>query len=116
MVPGGAVVSGPGGGVALASRVGGAGEDEGALVGLELEEAFVGGAGVLHAEDVVDLEVGGGAGFEAGLGDAVQDVVGHGFGGDWKTAGSFMSFQKPATPSLRTFVEGAPPIAGWSAG
>ncbi len=80
VVPCGGVVTGPGGGVALASRVRGSGEDEGALVGFELEEAFVGGAGVLHAEDVMDLEVGGGAGFEAGLGDAVLDVVRHGFG------------------------------------
>ena len=61
MVPGGGVVAGPGGGVALAAGVAGAGEDEGALVGLELEQAFVGGAGVLHAEDVVDLGVRGGA-------------------------------------------------------
>ena len=39
-------------------------------------------ARVLHAVDVVDLEVSGGAWSEAGFVDAVLDVVGHGLGGD----------------------------------
>ena len=77
VVPGGEVVAGPGDGVALAAGVGGARHDVGADVGAEGELAFHGGAGVLHAVDVVDLGVEGGAGGEAfvlGTVDAVDDV------------------------------------------
>src|SRR5262249_40914763 len=87
MVPGGGVVSGPCGGVALASGVGGVRENEGALVGLDPEQALVGGASVLHAEDVVDLEVSGGAGFKAGLGDPMLDGVRHGLSGGLEDGG-----------------------------
>ena len=117
MVPGGAVVSGPGGGVALAPGVAGAGEDEGTDFGVEGEEAFVGAAGVLHAEDVVDFEVGGGAGFEAGFGDAVLDVVGHGFGGDVEDGGLVHVVPEACDAFIgELFVEGAPPFAGDLAG
>ncbi len=113
MVPGGAVVSGPGGGVALATGVAGSGEDEGALIWGESEEAVVGGAGVLHAVDVVDLEVGGGAGLEAGSGDAVLDVVRHGFGGGVEDGGLVHVVPEAGDSVVEeVFVEGSPPLAG----
>ena len=81
LVPGGGVVAGPGEAVALAAGIGGARHHEGTLVGTQLEQPFVGGALVLHAEDVVNLGVRGGAGGEAGLVDAVNVVERHGEGG-----------------------------------
>ena len=112
MVPGGAVVSGPRGCVTLASGVAGAGEDEGALVGSEFEEAFIGAAGVLHAEDVVDLEVGGGAGLEAGAVDAVLHVIGHGLGGIGEDGGLVHVVPEAGYAVVdEVFIEGAPPFA-----
>ena len=87
MVPVAGVVAGPGDGVALATGVAGARHDEGPQVGLQFEQAVVGGARVLHAEDVVDLEMGGGARREAGLVDAVLRVVGHGLRGTTEDGG-----------------------------
>ena len=77
MIPGGAVVAGPGGGVTLGAGIGGAGQDEGALVAFKFAQAFVGGAGVFHAEDVVD-----GAVVEGGaVVEAMHSVERHGFVG-----------------------------------
>ena len=112
MVPGGAVVSGPGGGVTLATGVAGAGEDEGALVGSEIEEAFVGGAGVLHAIDVVDLEVAGGAGLEACARDAMLDIIGHGFGWDVEDGGLVHVIPETGYAVVHeVLIESAPPLA-----
>src|SRR5580693_3511450 len=87
MVPSAGIVAGPGGGVTVTAGVTGAGHDEGSAVRRELEQAFECATGVLHSEDVVDLEVIGGAGSKPRLFDAVLGVVGHGFGGDFEDRG-----------------------------
>ena len=66
VVPGGGIVSGPGEAVALSAGESRAGKDKGTIVRAQLEQAFVGGAGILQSDDVVDLRVGGGAGGEPG--------------------------------------------------
>ena len=72
-----------------------------------------GAAGVLHAEDVVDLEMGGGAFSEAGFVDAVLDIVGHGFAGTLKTAGLVHVVPEAGdTVGDEGLVEAAPPLAG----
>ena len=113
VVPCGTIVAGPGGAVALATGVAGTGHDEGTLVGPEGKGAFKGGAGVLHAEDVVDLQMRGGAFAEAGLVDAVLDVEGHGFAGAIEDGG-LVHIVPEAGDTLgdEALVEGAPPLAG----
>src|SRR6476620_9947463 len=54
MIPRGHVVAGPGGGVALGSRVGGPRQHKWPLVALQFAQPFVGGARVLHPEHVVN--------------------------------------------------------------
>src|SRR2546423_14205004 len=54
MVPSAAVVARPGSGITLSTRVSGAGQNEGALVGAQLAQTFVCGAGVFHPKNVVD--------------------------------------------------------------
>src|SRR5215469_3088467 len=53
VIPSAAVVSGPGGSIALGAGKGRASENEGALPGLEFPQALVGGASVFHAVNVV---------------------------------------------------------------
>ena len=79
VIPGAGIVAGPGDGVALTAGIAGAGHDEGAHVGLEFQQALIGAAAVLHAEDVVNLKMIGDAGCESRLFDAVLHIVGHGF-------------------------------------
>src|ERR1700674_6107622 len=77
MIPGAAVVTGPGGGVALRAGVRGPGQHEWALVDLQLAQAFVGGANIFHSVDVVD-----GAVIEScSVVEAVPGVKRHGFVG-----------------------------------
>src|ERR1700730_15145382 len=52
MIPGAAVVAGPGGGISLAAGIAGAGQDEGTLIGRELQQSVVSRAGVLHSVDI----------------------------------------------------------------
>ena len=68
-------------------------------------------ARVLHAEDVVNLQMRRRALLEARLVDAVLHVVRHGLRRTSKIAGSFMSFQKPATPSLHERADRACPTS-----
>ena len=77
MVPGRAVVAGPGHGIALAAGIARARHHERALVGAEREQAVIGRTRVLHAVDVVDLTVVAGAGGEIVAGDAVLRVERH---------------------------------------
>src|SRR5882762_6424751 len=54
VIPGAAVVTGPSGGIALSASVGGAGEHEGPLVGLQLAQAVISGTNIFHSVDVVN--------------------------------------------------------------
>src|SRR5580692_6642917 len=54
VVPGGAVVASPRGRVAFGASIGRAREHERPLVWAQFEKAIVGGAGILHAEDIVN--------------------------------------------------------------
>ena len=108
VIPGGAVVAGPGGGVALRAGISGACEDERALVALEFAQAFVGGADVFHAENVVD-------GAMVGRGAVIQAVDGverHGLVGALED-GRLVHVIPKAGDAHRDeiFVEAAPPIA-----
>src|SRR5271156_6917277 len=80
MIPGGTVVAGPGGAVALASCEAGARHHEGPLIRAKREQPLIGTARVLHAINVVDLQMRSGALAEAGLVDAMLNIVGHGLG------------------------------------
>jgi hypothetical protein len=84
MVPGAGVVAAPSGRVALAAGVTGARHYEGPGVRIDLQKAFKGAAAVLHAEDVVNLQMAGGAGDETWLLNAVLGVIRHGFGGNFE--------------------------------
>ena len=112
MVPRGEVVAGPRGGVALSAGVAGAGQHERARVGLERQQAVPGGAGVLHAVDVVDLGVHRGAGDEARFVDAVDHVVGHGLRGIAEDGG-LVHVVPEAGDAVgdELLVERAPPVA-----
>ena len=87
MVPGGGVVAGPGDGVALASGIRGAGHDEGALVGIEFEDALVGAARVLHAVNIVDFGMCRSPGYKSGLVDAMNGGERHGLAGTVEDGG-----------------------------
>src|SRR6267154_678880 len=77
VIPGAAVIAGPGGCVALSAGIGGAGEYKGPLVGLQLAQAVVGGADIFPAVDVVD-----GAVIErAAIVEAMPRIERHGFVG-----------------------------------
>src|SRR6266481_573104 len=54
VIPGAAVVTGPSGGVALSAGVGGTGEHEWPLVGLQLPQAVISGTNIFHSVDVVN--------------------------------------------------------------
>ncbi len=77
VIPGGAVVASPGDGVALASGVAGTRHHKRPLVRPQRKLTLLGGAGVLHTKNVVDLKVGRGALAEAGFVDPMLDVVWH---------------------------------------
>ncbi len=113
MVPCAGVVAGPCGGVAVASGVTGAGQDERAHVGREFAQSFVGASAVLHAEDVVNLKMAGCAGLEAGLFDSVLSIVGHGLGGDLEDGRLVHVVPEAGNAFLHEVgVERAPPVAG----
>src|SRR5216683_4888518 len=78
MVPGAAVVPRPRGDISLAAGITGTRQNEGPLVGRELQQSVVGRAGVFHSVDIVDLEVVRCARLETWLVDPVLDVIGHG--------------------------------------
>ena len=112
MVPGGGVISGPGEPVALPTRESSAGEDEGTLVGAQLEKALVSGARILKSDDIVNLRVRGGASHEAGFFDAVNGIQGHGFAGSVKDRGLVHIIPEAGNAVLdELLVETAPPVA-----
>src|SRR5271156_2296678 len=82
MVPCGAVVSRPRGGIPLTTGVTGAGKHEWPLVRPKRKKPVIGRARVLHAIHVMDLEMDRSARSETRLGDAVLNIVRHGLGGD----------------------------------
>ena len=117
MIPGSGVIAGPGEAVALAASVGGAGENEGALVGTELEKAVVGGALIFHSENVVDFGVRSGALGETRLVDAMDGIEGHGLGGSVKNGRLVHIVPESGDAILsKLFVEAAPPLASFGAG
>src|SRR5207248_4203482 len=75
MVPGGAVVAGPCGSIALPSGVRSAGEHKRALVGRNLEQSLICRARILHPINVVYLKMAGSAPLESGLVDLVADIA-----------------------------------------
>src|SRR5580658_393532 len=77
MVPGAAVVTGPRLAVALAARIGGAGQHHGPLIRVQLLEALEGGARVLHAIEGVNLSMNRQAVGESRLVDTVNDIQWH---------------------------------------
>lgn len=112
LIPSGGVVPGPGKSVALAAGIGGTGQNEGALVRAKLQEPFVGGALIFHAKDVVNLCVGGGAGSEAWLIDAMDAIEGHGSGGTVEYRGFVHVIPEAGNAVLNELlVEAAPPCA-----
>src|SRR5690242_10362825 len=108
MVPGAAVVAGPGGGIALCAGIGRARKNEGALSGLQLQQAFVSGAGIFHAIYIVSgAMVDGGAVIKA-----VDGVERHGLVRA-KEDGGFIHVIPEAGGAHgdKIFVEAAPPRA-----
>ena len=87
MVPGGGIVARPGEAVALSAGESRAGKDEGTFVGAQLEQAFVGGAGIFQSDDVVNLSVSRGAGGETRFLDAMNVVERHGLAGSVEDRG-----------------------------
>ena len=117
MVPGGGIVSGPGEAVALSAGEGRAGKDEGTLVGAQLEQAVVGGAGILQSDDVVNLGVSRGAGGETGLLDAMNIVERHGLARSVKDRGLVHVIPESGDAVFNeVLVEAAPPVARLGAG
>jgi hypothetical protein len=55
VVPGGAVVASPGGGITFRACVSGSREHERAQIRLEPKQSLIGGARVFHPEDVMNL-------------------------------------------------------------
>src|SRR5713101_5185562 len=78
MIPGTAVIPGPGRSVTLSSGVAGTSQNKWTLVGKNLQQTFVGRARVLHAVDIVDLAVASGPFLKTNFVDPVFDVVRHG--------------------------------------
>ncbi len=117
MVPGGGIVSRPGESVALSAGEGRAGQDERPLVRPQLEQAFVGGAGILQPDDVVNLGVSGGASGEARFFDAMDVIERHGLAGTVKDRGLVHVIPEAGDAILSEFfVETAPPLARLGAG
>ena len=115
MVPAAAVVAGPGSGIALAARIGGAREHEGAQYPGRALEAVVGGARVLHAVDIVNLAWVAVRGAKPGSSIRWTTLSGM-VVGESKTEGSFISFQKPSMPYGDEVLDRACPTRRESAG
>src|SRR5437868_2577163 len=117
MVPGAAVIAGPGSGIALAAGIAGTGQDEGALIWRELQQSVVGSAGVLHSIDVVDLSVCRCARLESWFVDPVFDLIGHGPPGSVEDRRFVHVVPKSGNSVVNELcVERAPPFASALAG
>src|SRR3984957_14575550 len=77
MVPGAAVVTGPGLAIALAARIGSAGQNHRPLIRIQLLQALESGARVLHAVDVMDLGMRRHAFSESRFVNTVNDIQRH---------------------------------------
>ncbi len=117
VVPCRSVVSRPCGGVPLAPGIAGAGKHEGSLIRPQRNKTVVGGARVLHAVDIVDLKMFRGAFLEAGFGNAVQDVVRHGFRRNVEDSRLIHVVPEASHAVVKkVFVERSPPLTGDLAG
>ena len=74
MIPGAGIIAAPGGRVALAARIAGARHHKRPRVGSEFAQAFIRAAAVLHAEDVVNLQMARSARRKARLVDAMLHI------------------------------------------
>ena len=108
VIPGGAVVAGPGGCIAFGARIGRACEHEGPLVRPQLEKAIVGRASVFHAEDIVN-----GAMIERrAVVEAMNIVERHGFGKSLESRRLVHVIPEAGDSHVdEILVEAAPPIA-----
>ena len=71
----------------MAPGIAGASHHKRSHIGLERAHSVEGGPGILHAKNVVDLEMGGGAVDEARFVDTVLRVIGHGLGRNLEQGG-----------------------------
>ena len=108
MVPGAAVVAGPGGGVALRAGISSTRQYKGSLVALQFAQAIVSSTDVFHAVHVVD-----GAMVERGaVVEAMPGVERHGFVGTFEERR--LVHVVPETGNAHTdkiLVQTAPPVA-----
>src|SRR5258708_8775818 len=112
MIPGCGIISGPGEAIALPARVGSSGENEGTLVGAQLEKALVSAARILQSNNIVNLGMRGGASHEAGFFDAVNGIQGHRLAGYVKNRGLVHIVPEAGNSVLdELLVETAPPFA-----
>ena len=108
VLPIGNVIAGPQGSIPLSAGKVGAGEQEGTLAVVVFFDAFVRGAGHLHAVDVVGFLVAGGMSVEM-----VTNVIGKSLGLDFKDR-RFVHVVPYTADSLvgkKVFIEVAPPMA-----
>src|ERR1700722_5050009 len=113
MIPGTAVVSGPGGSVSLASREGRAGKHERANVWIQVFQTIEGGPGIFHSVDVVNFRRTCRAFDKSRLVDAVNHIFGHGLRGSVED-GRFVHVI-PETSNAHfgeVAIEIAPPLPG----
>src|SRR5258708_1147402 len=111
VIPGRGIISGPGKSVALPTRVCCAGEDEGTLVGTQLEKALVSAARILKSNDIVNFGMRRGASHEARLFDAVNGIQGHGFAWSVKDRGLVHIIPEAGNSILdELLVETPPPL------
>ncbi len=117
MIPRAGVVAGPCGGIALPAGVGGAGQDKGPQIGIELEQAFECGAGILHAVDIMNFQVICRARPETWFVDAVLRSVRHGEIIGKKNRGLVHVVPKARNAFRQEIlILGAPPLPGFLAG
>src|SRR5258708_17358760 len=117
MIPGCGIISGPGEAIALPARVGSSGENEGTLVGAQLEKALVSAARILQSNNIVNLGMRGGASHEAGFFDAVNGIQGHRLAGYVKNRGLVHIVPEAGNSVLHELlVQTAPPFAAVGSG
>ncbi len=108
MIPGAAVVAGPGSGIALRAGIRRARKHEGPFLGLQFAQSVVSRPDVLHAEHIMD-----GAMIEAGaVVEAVHRIKGHGLiGAQKKRRFIHVIPETRRAHAYEVFVEPAPPVA-----
>src|SRR5580698_4424081 len=112
MIPGAGVVTCPSSRVTLAACVAGAGHYKGPLIGSQLQNALIGAARILHAEDIVDFKMIGNSFLEARLVNAVLGLVRHGLRGHFKERWLVHVVPEAGNTFVdKVCVECAPPVA-----